>query len=382
MKKIWNWILNNPNRAMFLIPILLVAAISISHVVTWYDMANPINWAVYLSIAIEVGAMTALVAATNKIRGGVWFMFGLVTFIQMIGNIFYSYFQIDETGELFQSWIELTSPVWELMGTETTDVVGMKRWLAFLEGGLLPLISLTSLHFFVTYEKNETEKPKTIDPNEDLTPDMKKVIIEEELKSREEKKKDNLESVKEVNSEVDEIIKAKKIVESFGDKYETEDLTSTEEYDNSLDENLVTSTKSEKSSIEVEDIVYEEKEDGTDEVLDIEHIPLTEHSDDFEENGSEELINNKLISEEHLEGVDSSQLIEEDDWDEDHALDMVMNEMVEDLMEEEGVDTIEELVDLLEDESTDEEDDSPTTKQDVTINNKPPKRKMGIDRIR
>ena len=189
MKKIWNWIINNPNRAMFLIPILLVAGISISHVVTWYDMANPINWAVYLSIAIEVGAMTALVAATNKIRGGVWFMFGLVTFIQMIGNIFYSYFQIDETGELFQSWIELTSPVWELMGTETTDVVGMKRWLAFLEGGLLPLISLTSLHFFVTYEKNETEKPKTIDPNEDLTPDMKKVILEEELKSREEKKR-------------------------------------------------------------------------------------------------------------------------------------------------------------------------------------------------
>ncbi len=334
MKKIWNWILNNPNRAMFLIPILLVAGISISHVVTWYDMANPINWAVYLSIAIEVGAMTALVAATNKIRGGVWFMFGLVTFIQMIGNIFYSYFQIDETGELFQSWIELTSPVWELMGTETTDVVGMKRWLAFLEGGLLPLISLTSLHFFVTYEKNETEKPKTIDPNEDLTPDMKKVIIEEELKSREEKKKDNLESVKEVTSEVNEIIKAKKIVESFGDKYETDDLIPTEEYNNSLDENIVTST-------EVEDIVYEEKEDDTDE------------------------------------------------WDEDHALDMVMNEMVEDLMEEENVDTIEELIEVLEDESIvedikeeEKEDDSPTTKQDVTINNKPPKRKMGIDRIR
>ena len=365
MKKIWNWILNNPNRAMFLIPILLVAGISISHVVTWYDMANPINWAVYLSIAIEVGAMTALVAATNKIRGGVWFMFGLVTFIQMIGNIFYSYFQIDETGELFQSWIELTSPVWELMGTETTDVVGMKRWLAFLEGGLLPLISLTSLHFFVTYEKNETEKPKTIDPKEDLTPDIKKVIIEEELKSREEKKKDNLESVKEVNSEVDEIMKAKKIVESFGDKYETDDVIPTEEYINSLDKNIVT-------SIEVKDIVYEEKEDDTDEVLDIEHNSLTEYSDDYLEKESEE----------HLEGVDTSQLIEEDDWDEDHALDMVMNDMVEDLMEEEGVDTIEELVDLLEDESTDEEDDSPITKQDVTINNKPPKRKMGIDRIR
>ncbi len=157
MRKIWNWIKSNPNRAMFLIPILLVAGISISHVVTWYDIANPYNWAIYLSIAIEIGAMTALVAATNKIKGGVWFMFGLVTLIQMIGNIFYSYKEIDATGDLFKSWVELTGPFWDLF-TDSTDVISMKRWLAFLEGGLLPIISLTSLHFFVKYEKPEGKK--------------------------------------------------------------------------------------------------------------------------------------------------------------------------------------------------------------------------------
>ena len=157
MKGIFKWIKNNPNRFMFLIPILLVAAISISHVVTWYDIANPINWAIYLSIAIEIGAMTALVAATNQIKGSVWFMFGLVTFIQMVGNIFYSYTEIDETGELFLSWVELTGPIWESLGTELTDTVGLKRYLAYLEGGLLPIISLTSLHFFVKYEKKEVE---------------------------------------------------------------------------------------------------------------------------------------------------------------------------------------------------------------------------------
>ena len=127
MKQIWDWIRNNPNRAMFLVPIFLVAGISISHVVSWYSMANPISWAIYLSIAIEVGAMTALIAATNKIKGGVWFMFGLVTFIQMIGNIFYSYVHIDESGELFLNWVELTGPVWEIMGTELTDIIGLKR---------------------------------------------------------------------------------------------------------------------------------------------------------------------------------------------------------------------------------------------------------------
>lgn len=161
MRKLINWVRNNPNRTMFLIPIFLVAGISISHVVSWYDIANPMSWAIYLSIAIEVGAMTALVAATNKIKGGVWFMFGLITFIQMIGNIFYSYKEIDQNGELFKSWVELTGPIWEMIGSDTTDVPAMKRWLAFLEGGLLPIISLTSLHFFVKYEGKKEEETET-----------------------------------------------------------------------------------------------------------------------------------------------------------------------------------------------------------------------------
>ncbi len=157
MKLIWNWIKSNPIRSMFLVPILLVAGISISHVVSWYDLSNPLSWAIYLSIAIEVGAMTALIAATNKIKGGVWFMFGLVTFVQMIGNIFFSYKEIDANSELFKSWVELTGPVWESFGSDINDIVSIKRWLAFLEGGLLPVISLTSLHFFVKYTENEYE---------------------------------------------------------------------------------------------------------------------------------------------------------------------------------------------------------------------------------
>lgn len=158
MIRLFNWVKNNPNRAMFLVPILLVAGISISHVVTWYDIANPISWAIYLSIAIEVAAITALIAATNKVKGGVWFMFGLVTFIQMLGNIFYSYKEIDANSELFISWIELTSPIWEALGSDVNDIPTMKRYLAFLEGGLLPVISLTSLHFFVKYQKEEEEE--------------------------------------------------------------------------------------------------------------------------------------------------------------------------------------------------------------------------------
>ena len=224
MRQVWDWIKNNPNRAMFLLPILLVAAISISHVVSWYDMANPINWAIYLSIAIEVAAITALVAATNKIKGGIWFMFGIVTFIQMVGNIFYSFKEIDETGELFKSWVELTGPVWELMGTETTDLVGMKRWLAFLEGGLLPIISLTSLHFFVKYEKPE----ETIEPTEE---EIKKSYYEARNRKMEEmvaerKKKEYLEVDKDIvtlKDMVDDLIEETSEISEEDSKVEEEE---------------------------------------------------------------------------------------------------------------------------------------------------------------
>jgi hypothetical protein len=181
MKKIWNWVTEHPNRAMFLVPILLVAGISISHVVSWYNLANPISWAIYLSIAIEIGAMTALVAATNKIKGGVWFMFGIITFIQMIGNIFFSYKEIDETGELFKSWMELTGPVWEMLGSKANDVIAMKRWLAFLEGGLLPVISLTSLHFFTKYDDGKTDKQEVKEVIKEViveVPVIEEVIVE------------------------------------------------------------------------------------------------------------------------------------------------------------------------------------------------------------
>jgi len=178
---------------MFLVPILLVAGISISHVVSWYDIANPINWAIYLSIAIEVGAMTALVAATNRIKGGVWFMFGLVTLIQMIGNIFFSFKEIDSNGDLFKSWVELTSPLWEMLGSDPGDIVSQKRWLAFLEGGLLPIISLTSLHFFTKYDRNKTDEKKEVTevpvitkPDEDITDEEYNNIINQFIKEKKE----------------------------------------------------------------------------------------------------------------------------------------------------------------------------------------------------
>jgi hypothetical protein len=166
-------------RFTLLIPIILVSIISISHVTEWYDIANPYNWSVYLSISIEIAAMISILASSLKMKGGAWGIFLIVTFIQMLGNIFFSYQEIDSNGDLFKSWVELTSPVWDAFGTDITDVISLKRWLAFLEGGLLPIISLTSLHFFIKYEDNKpdstTEQVTVHDTVHDTIHDTPKV---------------------------------------------------------------------------------------------------------------------------------------------------------------------------------------------------------------
>lgn len=163
-----NWIKSNKKgiiRGMFLVPIILVMIISISHVVSWYDLSNPMNWAIYLSIAIEIAAMSSIAAASVKVRGGVWLVFIIVTLIQFIGNIFFCYNDIDATSKEFKSWVELTGPIFEGLGSDITDIVAQKRWLALLEGGLLPIISLASLHFFIKYGGIDDEsKNSTINP--------------------------------------------------------------------------------------------------------------------------------------------------------------------------------------------------------------------------
>lgn len=185
-----NWIAKNKKaiiRAAFLIPVFSVAAISISHVVSWYDLANPMSWAVYLSIAVEVAAMSAIAASSVKVKGfSVWFVFSIVTLIQFIGNIFFSYSDINITSKEFKDWAELTAPIFDSMGTDISDLTSQRRWLALLEGGLLPLISLTCLHFFIKYgEIDNTEEVKeTVIPEsvvEDIIEPVSESIIDEPI---------------------------------------------------------------------------------------------------------------------------------------------------------------------------------------------------------
>jgi hypothetical protein len=80
-----------------------------------------------------------------------------------------------------------------MLGSDPGDIVSQKRWLAFLEGGLLPIISLTSLHFFTKYDRTKSDKEEVVvetpvisEPDKDLTEEQYEKIMQDFIKKQNE----------------------------------------------------------------------------------------------------------------------------------------------------------------------------------------------------
>ena len=160
-----NWFQRNFKTIIyvaFLVPILTVAFVSISHVTTWYGITNPLSWAIYLSIGIEIAALAALAAISAQMGNKVYFPFGIVTLIQFLGNIFFAYQYIDVTSVPFQSWVEMVDPLVSYIGVESGNMISHKRFLALFAGGMLPLISLSFLHMLVKFEEQDKKKTQPL----------------------------------------------------------------------------------------------------------------------------------------------------------------------------------------------------------------------------
>jgi len=177
-----NWIEKNFKTLIygaFLVPIITVAIVSISHVTKWYGISNPLSWAIYLSIGIEIAALSALAAIAAQMGKKVYFPFIIVTLIQFIGNIFFAYQYIDINAQSFKDWVDLVDPLVSFMGVESGDLVGHKRFLAFFAGGMLPIISLSFLHMLVKFEEEGKSGRKVEIDIEELSKRAGKIESEE-----------------------------------------------------------------------------------------------------------------------------------------------------------------------------------------------------------
>jgi hypothetical protein len=213
-----NWFQKNFKTIIycaFLVPIITVAIVSISHVTVWYGISNPVSWAIYLSVGIEIAALSALAAISAQMGKKVYFPFGIVTLIQFIGNIFFAYQFIDINGQSFKDWVDMVDPLVSFLGVESGDMVGHKRFLALFAGGMLPLISLSFLHMLVKFEeddKNKTLGVKNSDHFIDPVLDIDELSLEagkKELEIEKEKYTPTEQDLLKLQEELDKLQKAK-----------------------------------------------------------------------------------------------------------------------------------------------------------------------------
>ena len=317
----------------FLVPIVTVAIVSISHVTGWYGISNPMSWALYLSIGIEIAALSALAAISVQMGSKVYVPFGIVTIIQFVGNIFFAFEYIDIDSTKFLSWVELTGPILEYIGVEQGDLQSHRRFLAIFSGGMLPLISLSFLHMLVKFNE---ERPNGVSD--------KKTEIEEESNEKEGSENhsdDNIESLDEFMDEVsryrptqDELDKLDKILSNKTPEKQKKRPSKDEQRES------LTQMVGESEEMGLYDEPFDNplvKEEIPEPPVWMDEIP-TPTEDDFKhytpKNASEMMItSNEDIINSIPEDDDMSDwdVTLSDGFDEDHALDMVLNDMVDGL---------------------------------------------------
>lgn len=139
---------------------LLVSVISTIHVIDFFRLSNPYWLAVSLAIAFELGAaasLASLVILDKMNRTLVWMLFGAITLMQMQGNMYYAFVNMEN----FSGWSEL-------FGLIEEDVIYQKRVLSAVSGAILPLVALGFIKSLVDYIKPESQSSvKEIDKIEE-----------------------------------------------------------------------------------------------------------------------------------------------------------------------------------------------------------------------
>lgn len=124
---------------------IIVSLISTLHVIEFFEMSNPRWLAISLAVAFEIGAaasLASIIVLDKTSKTLVWGLFILLTAMQMQGNMFYAYTNLEN----FSDWIEL-------FGLQEEDIITQKRILSVVSGAILPIIALGFIKSLVDYIK-------------------------------------------------------------------------------------------------------------------------------------------------------------------------------------------------------------------------------------
>jgi len=259
----------------------LVSIVSTIHVINFFELSNPYWLAVTLAIGFEIGAaasLASLVILKKMNKTLVWALFIAITLMQMQGNMYHAFVNLGD----FSAWSELFDLIEE-------DLIYQKRILAFVSGAILPLIALGFIKSLVDYIKPEDEEEETVS------------------------------------------------VGTLGDNIEDNDdfdtKPSNEYFEDIASDIPVNAPLAESMDVTINKETAEKWNDLADQLSKTESEPEGEIGEQTFDHIKHFINNNVLTKEEKEDMADFDSVINDglaEEFDEDHALDMAMNDMVKD----------------------------------------------------
>lgn len=155
----------------FILVPLLSSIISTVHLVDFFYLGNP-SWISYtVAIAIEVGAVASfltlsILSKLNKTI--VWGMFFILFFMQVIGNVYFSYDWVSSKIAQDPAWLTNFREMMEFF-IYKVDMKTSKMILSLLIGVPIPLISVFLLKSTTDYLGSDVEVPINIPEPVDYT---------------------------------------------------------------------------------------------------------------------------------------------------------------------------------------------------------------------
>jgi hypothetical protein len=159
----------------FILVPLLSSLISTVHLVDFFYLGNP-SWISYtIAISIEIGAIASfltlsILSKLNKII--VWSIFSLLFFMQVVGNIYFSYDWISQKLVEDPNWIKTFQEMMEFFFYEIEES-NAKMILSMFIAIPIPLISVFLLKSTVDYlGTDKSPAPDEVISSDDLDKDL------------------------------------------------------------------------------------------------------------------------------------------------------------------------------------------------------------------
>lgn len=149
---------------VFIILYFCVGFVSCYHAISFFSISNPTWLAVILSLAFEIGQAVVLFTILindNKKKTLPWILMGILTLVQVLGNVFssYKFAIINNQSEL----IYFTKSVLFFVQSPNPDYNYVM--ISYITGAILPVVSLCLTAMVVNIlkqDKKETEKVEII----------------------------------------------------------------------------------------------------------------------------------------------------------------------------------------------------------------------------